>query len=78
VFKMEQYVVAETESCITAIHIAVIRAGESNDIPEMFTLLEMAANLSTLALKLVLQEGTQEDQELWIQIVEDVDRGLKS
>lgn len=66
-----EYIKVETEEAITGLHMQVVRCAEHGEHEEMLTLLEMAANLSSLSIRLVLNEATQDEHDLWETIIDD-------
>ena len=71
-----EYVKAETEAAMTAISMSVLSYSDIGETDTVATLMEMASNLSSTALKLVLGEATQDEHELWEAIIQDIREGL--
>lgn len=72
----EEYIKAEVEAGLTSISMAVMTYANVGETDVVATLMEMATSLSTIGLKLVLGEATDDEQEIWEHILSDIHEGL--
>lgn len=71
-----EYVKAETDAAMTAISMSVLTYCDRGELDTVATLMEMASNISSIAIKLVLNEATQDEHDLWEAILQDIQEGL--